>query len=287
MILSKDLILNHLDLVLAGSYFFKFWIFQDIFGKYFFDFLSWICRNKVLILFLFWVRRLLFWNVLAGNFFHQRSFFLDFHVFWTGSFASFFLDWRFGWKQKVAVPAWKISVLEFIQIIERFVDKKEFIKWSSNFKLINKVIQINPRIHNVSLLVVMSFEVVELNFEEELFEEKDDFFKLIDVLFWIESSYRWLQFVLKKVVTVVKKFFYLFCVYNYTWLLFDRRLVFLKVGVLSLEGFYAISPYFQVLLFASHYHFSIFSSQDVFFNGLQILFNEGQVLIKILTEACL
>jgi hypothetical protein len=29
----------------------------------------------------------------------------------------------------------------------------------------------------------MAFEVVELNFEEELFEEKDDFFQLIDVLF--------------------------------------------------------------------------------------------------------
>lgn len=90
----------------------------------------------------------------------------------------------------------------------------------------------------------MAFEVVELNFEEELFEEKDDFFQLIDVLFWIESTYRWLQFVLKKVVTVVKKFFNLFCVYNYAWLLFDGRLVFFKVGILSLEGFYAINPYF-------------------------------------------
>jgi hypothetical protein len=29
----------------------------------------------------------------------------------------------------------------------------------------------------------MAFEVVELNFKEELFEEKDDFFQLIDVLF--------------------------------------------------------------------------------------------------------
>ncbi len=59
----------------------------------------------------------------------------------------------------------------------------------------------------------MTFKIVELDLKEKLLKENDALLQLINIFFRSQNTDSRLEFVLKKIVTVVEKFFYFLCIY--------------------------------------------------------------------------
>lgn len=161
MVLSKYLVLDHFDLVFPISSFFKLVIFVYVFLDNFFDFSSWSGGDSVGVplLFLIWVV-LIFggWISFQGSPVFSE---LKIELLRPISLVGFLLNQPLKQEHLGSPLALKILVPKLPQILKRFINKKQFLNRSSNLNLINKVIQINPFIHNVVSFIIISLQIIE------------------------------------------------------------------------------------------------------------------------------
>jgi len=188
MILTKDLIFNHFNLIFTSTYFFQLCIFENIFRENLFDFFSGSLCDNIWVSFLFLIWLLLIFNKLRWWFFHKRPLIfedINTKILWARSFERILICWDFAGKYKVWRTARQISVFELVQILEWFVNKEKLVNRSAYLNFIDKLINIDPALHEIICFVIISFKVIKLYFHEKFFQITNYFFKFINDLICI------------------------------------------------------------------------------------------------------